>query len=129
VAEVRRAALTFTLTQETIDRWARLGGDFNPLHVDPEFAAKSRFEGTIAHGTITLSLMERLMVEQLGEQWLNGGALTDIRFVAPVRPGREYELVAEQPGPEAPWRLEIRDAIEGTVCAAGDAIIESQPPA
>jgi 3-hydroxybutyryl-CoA dehydratase len=128
VAEVRRASLSFELTQETIDRWARLGGDFNPLHVDPELAGRSPFGGTIAHGTIALSLMERLMVEQLGEQWLRGGALVDIRFTAPVRPGTRHELVAEQPEPTAPWRLELRVAADGTLCASGEAIIEPAPP-
>jgi acyl dehydratase len=30
-------ALTKLVTQEMINRWAEVSGDFNPLHVDPDF--------------------------------------------------------------------------------------------
>jgi 3-hydroxybutyryl-CoA dehydratase len=116
-----RVSLTVEMTQDTIDRWARLGGDFNPLHVDPEFAQHSRFAGTIAHGAIAIALMERVMIEQLGERWLHGGALVDVRFVAPVRPGRRYELTAERSDDADPWILELRDAADGTLCVTGAA--------
>ncbi len=37
------------VTQAQIGRYARASGDFNPIHVDHDFAAKSQFGGTIAH--------------------------------------------------------------------------------
>lgn len=43
--------------QETILRYARITGDFNPLHVDPELAAKSAMGGVIAHGTLSMNLI------------------------------------------------------------------------
>lgn len=44
------------VTQGAINKFAEATGDFNPLHVDPEFAAKTPFGGTIAHGYYALSL-------------------------------------------------------------------------
>ena len=37
------------ISQEMINEYAEISGDFNPIHVDLEAAAKSEFKGTIAH--------------------------------------------------------------------------------
>ena len=42
------------MTQEIIDSWAYISGDYNPLHTDPDFAAATRFGGTIARMAIWL---------------------------------------------------------------------------
>jgi len=80
-------ALEKEITQEVINRWAEVSTDFNPLHVDPEYAAKTRFGGTIAHGHIALSFLCEMMHRWLGQGWLAGGRLEEIKFVAPIRPG------------------------------------------
>jgi acyl dehydratase len=65
---------------------AHLIGDFNPLHVDPEFASRSRFGGTVLHGVITSALMSAPFGNLVA-----GTAIAYVehaaRFVAPVRPG------------------------------------------
>ena len=43
------------LSQQDILRYATWSGDFNPIHVDPEFARRSFFGRTIAHGMLTVS--------------------------------------------------------------------------
>jgi acyl dehydratase len=45
------------LTQRDFDRFARISGDDNPIHVDPEFAARTRFGRTVAHGMYLSSIL------------------------------------------------------------------------
>ncbi len=49
--------LTRVLTQSDFDRFAALSGDDNPIHVDPEFSARTRFGRTVAHGMFLYSLV------------------------------------------------------------------------
>jgi acyl dehydratase len=116
----RSIEIRYAPTQETLYAWAQLSGDHNPLHVDPEYAAKTKFGGTIAHGPLALAHMQRAMIEVLGERWLHGGELRGVRFTAPVRPGCSYVVVARPTG-EREWRVEVRSAQEPTVCATGSA--------
>ncbi|MFM7506299.1 MAG: MaoC family dehydratase [Rubrivivax sp.] len=69
-----------------LDDGARLIGDFNPLHVDEAFAARSRHGGRILHGVITSALMGA----ELGMVYAStalGYLQHDARFLAPVRIG------------------------------------------
>jgi 3-hydroxybutyryl-CoA dehydratase len=80
------------IDQDRILRWARISGDFNRLHVDPEFARQTRFGGTIAHGPLSLAFLNELMMKCFGMGWANGGKLLDVRFVAPLRPGDRIRI-------------------------------------
>lgn len=40
--------------------FAKFSGDDNPVHLDDEYAAKTRFKHRIAHGAILLSLLSRV---------------------------------------------------------------------
>lgn len=73
--------------QAMIDAWSGLSGDVNPLHIDPDYAAKTRFGGTIAHGHLSLTWLCELLLAWRGPAWLSGGELTQVRFVGAVRPG------------------------------------------
>ena len=81
-----------TIDQDRILRWARLSGDFNRLHVDPEYARQTRFQGTIAHGPMSLAFLNELMMECFREGWAVGGKLLDVRFVAPIRSGDRIRI-------------------------------------
>ncbi len=74
------------VTQEDINSYARASGDFNPIHIDPEFARKSPLGGTIAHGMLILAYVSRMMTASFGENWLSHGRL-NVRFKTPARPG------------------------------------------
>ncbi|MEM4724320.1 MAG: MaoC family dehydratase [Candidatus Hadarchaeum sp.] len=80
------------IDQERIDRWACLSGDFNRLHVDPEYAKKTPFKGTIAHGPMSLAFLNELMMQTNGAKWVKCGRLLDVRFRAPIRPGERVKI-------------------------------------
>ncbi|MDI6753789.1 MAG: MaoC family dehydratase [Thermodesulfobacteriota bacterium] len=85
-------AIEKTIDQDRIMRWAKLSGDFNRLHVDPEYAQQTSFKGTIAHGPMSLAFLNELMMQCFGEGWAVGGKLLDVRFVAPIRPGDRIRI-------------------------------------
>lgn len=81
------AGVTDRVTQETIDAYAELSGDFNPLHVDPVAAAASEFGGIIAHGPIALHSFFRSATVWLGADALRPGSKVSVVYRAPTRPG------------------------------------------
>ena len=74
------------ITQERIQRYAEASGDFNPVHVDAEFAAGSQFGRTIAHGMLVAASISEMMTMAFREEWPSTGRLK-LRFRAPVYPG------------------------------------------
>jgi len=87
--------LTKRVTQEMIDRWAEVSGDFNPLHVDPDFGKTTFFGTNIAHGPLTLSFIIEMLTRCLGKGWISGGRLYDVRLVSPVPPDTEIIVGGE----------------------------------
>ena len=79
-------AITKELTQEKINRYAKVSGDGNPLHTDPVFAAGTQFGGTIAHGMLVLAYISELTTAAFGRDWLTHGRLK-VRFRGAARPG------------------------------------------
>jgi len=75
-----------SVIQENINRYAQAACDFNPIHIDEEFAKKTPAGGTIAHGMLALAYISQMMTDAFGLDWVTGGKL-DIRFKAPARPG------------------------------------------
>ncbi len=75
-----------SIRQENINLYAEASRDFNPIHIDEEFAKKTPLGGTIAHGMLILAYVSQMMTVAFGQSWLTGGKL-NIRFKAPARPG------------------------------------------
>jgi 3-hydroxybutyryl-CoA dehydratase len=74
------------ITQERIQRYAEASGDFNPVHVDADFAAGSQFGRTIAHGMLVAASISEMMMMAFANEWPSTGRLK-LRFRAPVYPG------------------------------------------
>lgn len=74
------------VTQENINLYAEASQDFNPIHIDEEFARKTPLGGTIAHGMLILAYVSQMMTFAFGQSWVVGGKL-NVRFKAPARPG------------------------------------------
>lgn len=120
----RLPSLRKHMTQEIIDAWAGVSGDYNPLHTDPAFAATSRFGGTIAHGHLPLAWLCELLIGWAGPSWFSGGELREVRFVAPVRPAADYEVTGTVTGTDG-GRAMIEVEITGPdgTCARGGAVV------
>ena len=74
------------VAQENINLYAEASRDFNPIHINEDFAKKTPLGGTIAHGMLILAYVSQMMGNAFGQSWLTGGQLT-VRFKAPARPG------------------------------------------
>ena len=88
------ATIRKTISESDILAYAGLTGDFNPVHVDAEYAARTRFGSRIAHGMLTAGLVSHV----LGMRLPGTGAIylgQSLRFTAPVRAGDTIEARAE----------------------------------
>jgi 3-hydroxybutyryl-CoA dehydratase len=76
------------ITSDVIEEFARVSGDYNPIHMDDEFASKSFFQGKIAHGMLVASLISSVLGNKLPGYGTIYSSQT-LKFIAPVRPGDE----------------------------------------
>jgi len=74
------------ISQDNINLYAKASGDFNPIHIDADYARKTPLGGTVAHGMLILACVSQMMTNAFGRDWLSGGKL-NVRFRAPARPG------------------------------------------
>lgn len=85
-AEGLEAGDTFTIsrtfTDDDIALFAKISGDYNPVHFDERFAKAKNFSAPICHGLLTAS-----MITEIGGQiaWLASGM--KFKFKAPVYVG------------------------------------------
>ncbi len=92
------------IDQARIDRFAEATDDHQWIHVDPEAAADGPFGATIAHGYLTLALVNRFMPDLLtvtdASLGVNYGC-GRVRFPSPVRVGSRIrgrgELISAEP--------------------------------
>ena len=49
------------ITEEILDKFASISGDFNPLHMDEEYAKNTKFQKRICHGMLLASFFSRLI--------------------------------------------------------------------
>ena len=87
------------VTQEMVDSFAELSGDDQWIHVDVERAKReSPFGGTVAHGNLTLSLIDGLRRDLLHSSGFKLGVnygWNKVRFPAPVPTGSRVRATVE----------------------------------
>lgn len=102
-----------TIDQERVNGFAAVTGDHQWIHVDVERAKDGPFGGTIAHGYLTMSLINLFLPELIEVRGfahaVNVGA-DRLRFVAPVKVGSRIRGVGEIVGVE-----EVKGAIQSVV--------------
>lgn len=72
-----------TVTDELVRRFAEVSGDFNPIHLDEEFAKQTRFGRRIAHGMLSGAFISAVLGYELYERKIVYLGQT-LRFKSPV---------------------------------------------
>jgi len=85
-----------TLTQDQIVQFAGFCGDDNPMHVDLEYAARTRFGRPVAHGVFTLALISAVLGTKIGGPGVTVVQLgLSARFLRAVYPGDTVTATCE----------------------------------
>ena len=88
------AQYTRTITGEDIDRYAEWTDDYNPMHMDDDYAARTRFGSRVAHGPITMGMIAPV----IGMNLPGPGCILmtlNAEFKKPVKPGDTITARAE----------------------------------
>jgi 3-hydroxybutyryl-CoA dehydratase len=120
-----KATFGKTLTEADVFAFAGITGDFNPIHVNAEFARNSFFGKRVAHGMLTASLIDQTLTHLGGLGTIH---LTQtVKFMAPVFIGDTVtvvsEVVSKDPGKN---RMTVKSTVtnqEGKTVLEGEALI------
>ncbi|NYT22039.1 MaoC family dehydratase [Alcaligenaceae bacterium] len=112
--------VSMVVTQADIDRYAGLSNDFNPLHVDPAFAATTPMGKPIAHGTLSVNLIWQMLARNF-DVGLRAPIQLDIRFLKPLFAG-DSATAGGQADPTQAGRYEVWvKGADGTPLISGHA--------
>jgi 3-hydroxybutyryl-CoA dehydratase len=124
------AAFGKTITEADVLLFAGVSGDTNSLHVNEEFAKKTRFGKRIAHGMLSASLISTV----LGTKLPGPGAIymsQTLKFVLPVYLGDTVEArvtVAEINTQKRRIVMQTECTVGGEQVVVGEALIWVPPP-
>ena len=89
-----RDEIVHTISAAEVDAFAQLSGDYNPLHINEEYAKKTFFGKRVVHGMLSASFISALLGMKLpgpGSLWLS----QTLNFLKPVFIGDTLTVVAE----------------------------------
>jgi len=125
------AEFSKTVSESDIYQFAGITGDFNPAHMNEEYAKKTFFKTRIAHGMLSAGFISTA----IGTKLPGTGSLyvkQDLRFLAPVRIGdtitarvEVVEIIAEKK------RVRLKTTCinqEGTQVLDGEAVVSPPKP-
>lgn len=118
-----------TVSESDVYLFAGVTGDFNPLHVDEQFAKESVFGARIAHGPLTLGLCAGLLGTEL--PGLGTIAISNrVEYSAPVYLGDTITVRVEVASLDPETRRAAMAVTwtnqDGTLVASGEMIVK--PP-
>jgi acyl dehydratase len=119
----QRARRTKTVTARDVELYTEITGDRNPLHFDPDFAARTKFGRLVAQGGITAGMLNALVAMDLpgpGTVFMS----QTLRYLAPTYLGdtltAEVEVLALKPDkPVCQLKATITNQ-DGTVVLEGE---------
>jgi len=90
----QKATRSLTLTAEHVKQYAEITGDYNPLHFDETFTARTKFKHLVVQGGLTTGLLHALVAMDMpgpGTVFLS----QNWKFIAPVFIGDTITAEAE----------------------------------
>jgi len=119
------------VTQDMITKYAEVTGDYNPIHVDEEYAKKTKFGKCIAHGMLIGGFFSRCLVDTFGGNGIYLGQ--DMKFTNPVFVGDEIEVSMTLVGLRKEKGIGTVETIakrksNGDICVKGQAVIMMTAP-
>lgn len=115
--------------REDVEIYAALTADYNPLHLDPEFAAQTAFGHPIVHGTLVLAPIWEALEARIGAKAM-ARARAEARFLKPVRVGAllRYEGGrVRETGAGAQYEFTVRSEEEGQIVSQVLVCIAKEP--
>lgn len=106
-------------TQDEFDAFAAVSGDDNPIHVDPEFSARTRFGRTVAHGMLIYSRLWGLLRNALPEARQESQQLM---FPNPCFAGELVDLTVDEIGEDC-FAVRAVRRHDGAELLVGEAVI------
>lgn len=112
------------LTQSDFDAFAQLSGDDNPIHVDEEFSAKTRFGRTVSHGMLLATILRGLL-----DQLVPGARQVEqkLMFPSPTYTGDAMRFAVirkSDDGRHVVADVSCERIADGVITCAGEATLE-----
>ena len=120
-----RVAYERQVTEDMIESFAEVSGDFNPLHLDEDYAVTTMFKGRIAHGMLSAAFISKVfgtVMPGKGSVYIS----QTLRFLVPVRIDDTVMTTVEVTAIDAEKRrvsFKSRCKVGTTVVIDGDALI------
>ena len=117
-----RSSTTLQFNQEQFDEFARLSGDDNPIHVDEDFSARTRFGRTVAHGMFIFANFNAALARRAAGPMIL--AQQSLVFTGPTFTGERLTIDIE--GAPAPSFSEKLTDASGDVTSHGVALVAAR---